>query len=348
MSGSAEVWNMSDIDHGPDLHAKPGRKPPSRPAPEGPADRGSHGHAHHHDHHDHHHHLGQTFGPAFIIGIGLNLTFVVVEVLFGIRGNSVALLADAGHNLSDVLALVVAFAASLLSARGPSVRFTYGLRNSTILAALFNAMVLMVVVGAIAWEAIQRLYNPEPVSGTTVMIVAAIGILVNGLCALLFARGRAGDVNIRGAFLHMAADAGVSAGVVLAGLVIVQTGLAWVDPLVSLIVNGLIIWATWGLLRESLAMSMGAVPRTIDPAEVRRYLGALAGVSDLHDLHVWPLGTSDVALTCHLVMPAGHPGDAFLIETAGHLRERFGIGHPTLQIEVDPTTVCHLAPETVI
>lgn len=335
---------MSDIDHGPDLDAKTDRR--RTPNVDTPAPVGHKDHGHTHAHHDHS--SGQTFGPAFVIGIALNLTFVAIEALYGILGNSVALLADAGHNLSDVLALGVAFAASLLGTRAPSARFTYGLRNSTILAALFNAMVLLVVVGAIAWEAIQRLGNPEPVSGRIVMIVAAIGIAINGLCAFLFARGSDKDVNIRAAFVHMAADAVVSAGVVLAGLAILLTGQAWIDPLVSLIVNGLIVWATWGLLRDSLAMTMGAVPPAIDPLEVRHYLTGLPGVNDLHDLHVWPLGTADVALTCHLVMPAGHPGDAFLIETARQLRARFGIGHPTLQIEVDPATVCQLAPANVI
>ncbi len=334
---------MSDIDHGPDLDAKTDRSRAANAA--APAPVGHKDDRHKHGHHDH---GGQTFGAAFVIGIALNLTFVAVEVLYGILGNSVALLADAGHNLSDVLALGVAFAASLLGTRAPSARFTYGLRNSTILAALFNAMVLLVVVGAIAWEAIQRLGNPEPVSGSIVMIVAAIGIVINGLCAFLFARGSDDDVNIRGAFLHMAADAVVSAGVVVAGLAILLTGQAWIDPLVSLIVNGLIVWATWGLLRNSLAMTMGAVPPAIDPAAVRDYLSGLPGVSDLHDLHVWPLGTADVALTCHLVMPGGHPGDAFLLETARQLRARFGIGHPTLQIEADPATVCQLAPAHVI
>ena len=233
-------------------------------------------HAHNHGGHSHgsgaHIHAPASFGTAFAIGIGLNTAFVILEVIFGFVSNSMALIADAGHNLSDVLGLVVAWVARMLSKRAPSARFTYGLRGSSILAALFNAMFLLVAVGAIGWEAIQRLMNPEPVAGITVMIVAAAGIFVNGVTAWLFASGRKGDLNIRGAYLHMAADAVVSAGVVVAGIVIIFTGWAWLDPVTSLVISAVIIWGTWGLLRDSAAMSLSAVPPGIDPGAVRGYL----------------------------------------------------------------------------
>ena len=243
-------------------------------------------HDHDHDHHDHDHHghdhgehghshgaghvhAPASFGSAFAIGIALNAGFVIVEVAYGVLGHSVALFADAGHNLGDVLGLLVAWVASVLVKRAPSARFTYGLRGSSILAALFNAIFLLLTIGGISWEAIQRLGRPEPVSGGTVMLVAAIGIAINGVCAWLFASGRKGDLNLRGAFAHMAADAVVSAGVVAAGLVILLTGWLWLDPLVSLAINAVIVWGTWGLLRDSVGMSLAAVPSEIDPAKVR-------------------------------------------------------------------------------
>jgi cobalt-zinc-cadmium efflux system protein len=215
-----------------------------------------------------------------------------------------ALVADAGHNLSDVLGLVVAWAAVILSKRAPSPRFTYGLRGSSILAALFNAVFLLVAVGAIGWEAIQRLLHPEPVAGITVMVVAAVGIFINGMTAWLFASGSKGDLNIRGAYLHMAADAAVSIGVVVAGLVILFTGWTWLDPAASLIISAVIIWGTWGLLRDSMAMSMSAVPPGIDPGAVRGYLEKCAGVTQVHDLHIWPMSTTETALTCHCLQAA--------------------------------------------
>src|SRR5882757_5799483 len=276
----------------------------------------AHGHEHDHDHgHSHQHghsrmghvHAPASFGEAFAIGIILNITYVIIEVAYGFISNSVALLADAGHNLGDVLGLLVAWVATVLVKRAPSARFTYGLGGSSILAALFNAVFLLLTVGAISWEAVQRLSNPEPVSGATVMVVAAIGILVNGVTAWLFASGRKGDLNVRGAFLHMAADALVSAGVVVAGLVILVTGWLWLDPIVSLAINAVIVWGTWGLLRDSVGMSMAAVPPQIDPAAVRSLLSTRAGVVDVHDLHIWPMSTTENALTCHLVMPEGHP-----------------------------------------
>jgi cobalt-zinc-cadmium efflux system protein len=305
-------------------------------------------HDHDHRHGAGHVHTPASFGMAFAIGIGLNVMFVAVEFVFGVLANSVSLLADAGHNLSDVLGLVIAWIASVLVKRPPSPRYTYGLRSSSILAALFNAVFLLVAVGAIAWEAILRLFHPEPVATGTVMIVAAVGILINGGTAWLFASGRKGDLNIRGAFLHMLADAAVSAGVVVSGLVILFTGWLWLDPLTSLVIVGVIMWGTWGLLRDSLAMSVDAVPSTIDPQAVRRYLETCAGVSAVHDLHIWSMSTTESALTAHLVFPAGHPGDGFLMRTATELRHRFGIGHTTLQIEISEESACHLAPDDVV
>jgi cobalt-zinc-cadmium efflux system protein len=285
---------------------------------------------------------------AFALGIGLNLTFVAVEFTYGVLANSVALIADTGHNLSDVLGLVIAWIASVLTRRAPSSRYTYGLSGSSILAALFNAVLLLVAVGAIAWEAVLRLFHPEPVASGTVMIVAAVGIIVNGVTAALFASGRKGDLNIRGAFLHMVADAAVSAGVVVASLIILYTGWLWLDPLTSLAIVGIIVWGTWSLLRDSLAMSVDAVPPSIDPQAVRNYLVSCAGVAAVHDLHIWPLSTTENALTAHLVFPAGHPGDEFLLNAATELKHRFGIGHTTLQIEISEQTACHLAPDHVV
>lgn len=307
----------------------------------------AHGHPHEHGHaHGHgggHSHAPVSFGRAFAIGIALNSGFVVVEAIYGYASGSMALVADAGHNLSDVLGLVAAWTAATLSKRAPTPRFTYGLRGSSILAALFNAVFLLIAVGAIAWEAVLRLINPEPVAGITVMVVAGIGIAINGITAFLFASGRKGDLNIRGAYLHMVADAAVSAGVVLAGLAILSTGWNWLDQLTSLIISGLIVWGTWGLLRDSTAMSLGAVPAGIDPAAVRFYLEQCAGVTQVHDLHIWPMSTTDVALTCHMVIPAGHPGDAYLAGVAQRLHREYGIEHATIQVETAPASPCSLA-----
>ena len=314
-------------------------------------DHDSHGHEgdeHAHPHGGGHAHAPASFGKAFAIGIALNAGFVLLEAIYGILGNSVALFADAAHNLGDVLGLVVAWIASVLVRRAPSARFTYGLRGSSILAALFNAVFLLLMIGGISWEAIQRLGRPEPVSGMIVMVVAAIGIVINGVTAWLFAAGRKGDLNLRGAFMHMASDALVSAGVVTAGLVIMLTGWLWLDPLVSLAINAVIVWGTWALLRDSVGMSMAAVPREIDPAAVRGFLGGRAGVASLHDLHVWPMSTTEIALTCHLVMPGGHPGDAFIHHLCEDLSERFRINHATVQIEVEPSLACALAPDEVV
>ncbi|MET7248286.1 cation diffusion facilitator family transporter [Methylobacterium sp. EM32] len=325
-----------------------------------------HDHAHDHGGHDHHghdhghghsagHHHGPghvhapaNFGRAFAIGIALNTGFVLIEGAYGFLTDSVALLADAGHNLSDVLGLVVAWAAATLGQRRPTARFTYGLRSSSILAALFNAVFLLVAVGAIAWEAVQRFSEPAPVPGLTVTIVALIGIAVNGVTAWLFASGAKGDLNVRGAYLHMLADAAVSAGVVVAGLVIMGTGWTWIDPLTSLVIVAVIVAGTWGLLRDSVVLSLNAVPPGIDPAAVRRCLAERPGVAEVHDLHVWPMSTTETALTAHLVMPEGHPGNAFLHDCAAALKSRFGIAHVTLQVELAGGPACALAPETVV
>ena len=312
-------------------------------------------HVHAQDHHSGHAHRAASgshapanFGVAFAIGIGLNTAFVIIEGAFGYISNSMALVADAGHNLSDVLGLLVAWTAVILSKRAPSARYTYGLRGSSILAALFNAVFLLVAVGAISWEAIQRLLHPEPVAGVTVMVVATVGIFVNGITAYLFASGRKADLNIKGAYLHMAADAGVSAGVVIAGLIIMFTGWAWLDATTSLVISAVIVWGTWSLLRDSMAMSLSAVPPGIDPASVRAYLEKCAGVVQVHDLHIWPMSTAEVALTCHMVIPAGQPGDVYLMEVAHDLKEQFGIHHATLQVETDLSSACSLAPDHVV
>jgi cobalt-zinc-cadmium efflux system protein len=308
--------------------------------------------AHSHDGHDHsgigHSHAPADFGRAFAVGIVLNSVFIAAELVFGWLGNSTALIADAGHNLSDVLGLFVAWGAASLAKRAPAGRFTYGLRSSSILAALFNAVFLLVAVGAIGWESILRFFNPEPVSGTTVMIVAGIGIVINGATAMMFARGRKGDINIEGAFLHMAADAAVSLGVVIAAGLILWTGRTWIDPLMSLVICAVILWSTYGLLRSSLGMSLNAVPPGISVDAVKEFLRKQPGVAQIHDLHIWPISTTETALTCHMVMPAGHPGDRFLLDTAHRLAHDFGIGHATLQIEVSEDTACALAPDGVV
>jgi len=315
------------------------------------------GHAHDHGHgHDHSHahgpghahvHAPASFGKAFAIGISLNVALVVAEAVYGYIGNSTALLADAGHNLSDVLGLVVAWGASIAARRAPRGRFTYGLRASTILAALANAVFLLVATGAIGWEAILRLREPEPVAGVTVMVVAGIGILVNGFTAMLFARGRKDDINIEGAYLHMAADAAVSLGVVVSAALIIWTGWLWLDPITSLVICATILWSTTSLLRGSIDMSMAAAPKGTDLAAIRAFLQQRPGVSAIHDLHVWPISTTETALTCHLVMPAGS-SDAFLMETAQLLKASFRIGHTTLQIETHPDNGCALAPDDVV
>jgi cobalt-zinc-cadmium efflux system protein len=296
-----------------------------------------------HHHHDHHHaHAPADFGRAFALGTTLNLGFVLVEGLAGLWFDSMALLADAGHNLSDVIGLLIAWGGAELAKRPASKRFTYGLRGSTILAALFNALLLLVAVGAIALEARQRLMAPPHVPGGMVMIVAAIGIVINLGTALLFASGRKGDINIRGAYLHMAADAAVSAAVVVGGAVMLFTDSSWIDPLLSLVIIAVILWSTWGLLRESLTMALHAVPAGIDPEAVEALLEGLPGVTRVHDLHIWPMSTTEAALTAHLVMPGGHPGDAFLMDLQHRLAHDFRIDHTTVQIELGDGAECRM------
>jgi cobalt-zinc-cadmium efflux system protein len=296
----------------------------------------------HHDHDHHHAHGPADFGRAFAIGTLLNLGFVLIEGAAGFLTDSVALLADAGHNLSDVLGLLVAWAGMELARRPASKRFTYGLRSSSILAALTNSVLLLVAVGAIAWEAIGRFSDPPAIEGGTVMLVAGLGIVVNLSTALLFARGRKSDINIRGAYLHMAADAAVSAGVVIGGGLILLTSSEWVDPAVSLAIVAVILWSTWGLARESLTMVLQAVPEGIDADAVRNTLASLPGVARVHDLHIWPMSTTEAALTAHLVMPGGHPGDAFLIDLQHRLAHDFRIDHTTVQIELGEGAECRL------
>ena len=299
--------------------------------------------------HAHHHHGPVDFGRAFAIGIALNLAYVVAEAGYGLAAGSLALLADAGHNLGDVLGLGLSWGAALLGRRGPSSRFTYGLGSTSILAALANALILLVVTGGIAWEAIWRLGHPVAVTGGIVALVAAVGIAVNGVTALLFARGRRGDLNLRSAFLHMAADALVTAGVVVAGIVIVWTGLLWLDPAVSLVVSAIIIYGAWDLVKQALNLALDAVPQSVDPDAVRTHLLALPGVIAIHDLHIWGMSTTETALTCHLVMPQGHPGDEALAHIARELEEHFHIQHTTLQIELgDGAEACVLTPEHVV
>jgi cobalt-zinc-cadmium efflux system protein len=302
-----------------------------------------------HTHSPGHTHAVTDFGRAFAIGIALNFGFVLVEAIFGGIAHSLALVADAGHNLSDVLGLLLAWGAGVLARRLPSQRRTYGLRRSSILAALLNGIVLLIAVGGIAWEAILRLYRPEPVAGGIVMCVAAVGILINGVTAWLFMSGRRQDLNIRGAFLHMAADAAVSLGVVLAALAMRFTGWSWLDPVMSLVIALIIIVGAWGLLRESLNLALDAVPEGIHPAEVEAYLASIPGIAAVHDLHIWGMSTTDVALTVHLVKPDARMDDALLACIARELQNRFGIEHTTVQLEVgDADHPCGQAPAEVV
>jgi cobalt-zinc-cadmium efflux system protein len=309
-----------------------------------------HDHGAHHDHHSHHAH--GSFDPtqrAFAVGVTLNLIFVVVELYFGFSANSLALLADAGHNFSDVIGLLIAWGALVLAKRKPSERFTYGLRSSTIMAALANAMILLVAVGGIVWEGVHRLYAPEAASGSTMIWVALLGVFINIGTALMLQYGSKHDINVRGAFLHMLADAAVSAGVVLAGLGMLWLGWLWLDGAVSILIAVVILWSTWSLFRESINLSLHAVPAQVDMGAVRDYLAGLAGVAEVHDLHIWAMSTTEIALTVHLLIPAGHPGDDFLHDISGVLEQRFHVHHATLQVEIGSSVLsCRLAPDDVV
>ncbi|HVZ02342.1 MAG TPA: cation diffusion facilitator family transporter [Dongiaceae bacterium] len=315
-------------------------------------------HAHTHDHHGHDHghgdhghghsHAPADFGRAFAVATILNLALVAVQVVYGLIADSVALLADAGHNFGDAVGLILAWGAHLLVRVRVSDRFTYGFRSASILSALINAVLLLVATGAIALEAFRRLAEPEPVAGATVMIVAGAGIVINGFSAWLLMAGNKGDLNVRGAFLHLVADALVSVAVVAAGGIIILTGWDWVDPAASLIIAVVIVWGTWNLLRESFQLSMNAVPKGIVLGEVRRHLQSLPHVTAVHDLHVWAMSTTENALTAHLVMDNGHPGDKFLAELSHELDDRFRIQHATVQIEIGDGNVCVLAPADTV
>jgi cobalt-zinc-cadmium efflux system protein len=292
----------------------------------------------------HHHHRADSYSHSFALGVGLNATFVLVEAVLGIASNSLALVADAGHNLSDVLALVLAWGAATLSRRQATAQRTYGWGRSTVLAALANALLLLVVTGAIGWEAIRRLSEPGPVAEQAMIWVALIGVVVNGSTALLFLPGRKYDLNVRGAFIHMASDAAVSVGVVLAGIAIAATGLLWIDPAVGLVIAVVILLSTWSLLRDSINLALDAVPPGVDVGSIRRYLASLPHVAEVHDLHVWGMSTTETALSVHLVIPDHLTDDALLAQVADELHEAYGIAHATLQLECgDPAHPCPLA-----
>lgn len=282
---------------------------------------------------EHHHHHSANYGRAFAIGITLNVVFVLVEVFYGLQADSLALLSDAGHNLSDVLGLLIAWGGYYLARLRPNQKHTYGLGRATILAALFNALILLVAIGGIAWEAIARFSHPVPIQGGIVMWVAGIGVVINGITAWLFMSGNKDDLNLRGAFLHMTADALVSLGVVIAGAVFLLTGWTWLDPAISLAIAVVILLGTWGLLRQSLHLSLDGVPDSIDLNAVRSYLAAQPGVIEVHDLHVWAMSTSEVALTAHLVTNGEQLKDDFLSRVANELHNEYGIEHATIQIE---------------
>jgi len=305
-----------------------------------------HHHEHNHSHDNHHGHshgsshshgVPNNHGRAFIIAIVLNSIFIAVEFGYGFVANSTALMADAGHNLSDVLGLILAWGAAVLARRAPNDRYTYGLRSSSILAALANAMFLLVACGAIAWEAVLRFSNPPAVAGLMVSLVAVIGIVVNGVSAWLFMSGSKHDLNIRGAYLHMAADAAVSLGVAISGVIILFTQWYWLDPIVSLAIVAVIVFGTWGLLRASVLLALNGVPPNIDVSGVDKYLRECEGVIDIHDLHIWAMSTTENALTVHLVTPAGYPGDTYMDNIMKTLAERFNIHHSTIQIEQGTT-----------
>ncbi len=296
-------------------------------------------------HHDHAH-VPPRRDSAFALGVTLNVVFIAVEVVAGITGGSMALLADAGHNATDVLSLLLAWGATLAASRAPSQRRTYGMRRATILAALANSLLIMGAVGVIVWEAAHRLFQPSATDARVVIVVALAGVAVNTATALLFLRGRKSDLNIRAAFAHMAADAAVSGGVVASGVLLAVSGWVWVDPTVSLAIAGVIVWGTWRIMRAAFNLAMDAVPEGIDLGEVRDYLASLPGVLEVHDLHVWALSTTENALTAHLLKPASPGEDALLNEAASVLCDRFGICHITLQWERGEADVCTVQCKT--
>ncbi len=307
----------------------------------GPRHGPGHGHAHSYD--------PARKGRAFGIGISLNLGFVVVEATYGVLSHSMALFADAGHNLGDVLGLALAWGATILAQRKPSTRHTYGFRRTTILASIANPVVLLFVTGGIAWESVRRLFAPDAVAGVTVIVVALVGVLVNGVSAALFASGRKNDLNVRSAFQHLASDAALALGVAVAGGVMLVTGWRWVDPLVSIVLSLFILGSTWSLLKKSWHLVLDAVPEKIDPEAVRSYLAARAGVTEVHDLHIWAMSTTETALTAHLVMPGNSCKPSFLADVCKELRDRFGIDHATLQIDPEEAPVpCALAPDEIV
>ncbi len=321
----------------------------------------AHAHAHdHHDDHDHgrsegpahghgHSHAPADFGRAFAVGIALNGAYVVAEAVYGVVANSLALLADAGHNFGDVLSLGLAWLAAWLGRRAPSGRYTYGLRSSSILAALANAVLLALVTGGIAWEAVLRFMHPQAAAGTTIMVVAAVGIVINGGTALMFMAGRKNDLNVRSAFQHMASDALVAVGVVATGGLILLTHWLWLDPAISLVISAVIVWGAWSLTREALDLALAAVPPGVDQAGVLDYLAGLPGVTEVHDLHIWGMSTTETALTAHLVRPGADVDDALLAKICGELRARFAIHHATLQVEGgDGEHPCYLADHAVV
>jgi cobalt-zinc-cadmium efflux system protein len=340
--GSSHDHPHDHGDHGDDGAHAPAREGahPGTPAHAGHGQGHAHGHGHGHGHGHAHSHAPKDVGRAFAIGVLLNTGFVAGEVVYGLRSDSLALLADAGHNLSDVLGLLLAWGASVLVKRAATARFTYGLRGTSILAAVANAVLLTLVTAAIAWQAVARLRHPAPVQGVTVMAVAAVGIAVNLATALLFMAGRNGDLNVRAAFAHMAGDAAIAAGVVVAGFAMLQTGWLWLDPVVSLAIALIVIGATWGLLKDSIVLALQGVPREVDATAVGAWLSSRAGVAEVHELHIWAMSTTENALTAHLVYPGGFPGDDGLRQLCAELRAHHPIAHVTIQVETGQPGEC--------
>ena len=307
-----------------------------------------HDHDHSHSHHGHHH-APKNYNRAFFIGIALNSIFVIIEGLYGYLSHSLALMADAGHNLSDVAGLIIAWGAFWLTSKKPTAKYTFGLRKSSILSALINAIFLMIAVGIIIWEAIHRLWNPTNIESSTVMIVAGIGIVINTITALLFFKDKDDDINLRGAYLHMAADALISLGVVIAALVIHFTKWNWLDPIISIVISLIIIYGTWDLLKDSLRLSMDAVPSGIDPAAVKKYLESIEDVVEVHDLHIWAMSTTETAMMVHLSMKNSVVNNQKLANIGQNLKKQFKIHHSTIQVELyDEKFHCHLKPSDIV